>query len=114
MDDSKAKMQELYQNNLAKVKALKFENLVKGQYVDVLDEAKTWCIAIVVDVIDSEFVKITYDGWSEKYDEKVSIKRSSKITHFRKLSKGYTGQKKTALRSYYRHNNTEFEEVKGY
>ena len=44
------------------------DNFNDGNYIDAMDEAKTWCIAEVV-VRKGNFVKVHYEGWSSKYDE---------------------------------------------
>ena len=40
----------------------------KGMYVDAKDTVNCWCVAEVLDV-DNNYLKIHYEGWSEKYNE---------------------------------------------
>ena len=44
-------------------------------------------------------LRIHYEGWSDKYDEFLSI-RSPKIAPFRTHTQGYTGQVKQAYREF--------------
>ena len=97
-------------SKISKIKNLKFDNFKPGQYCDCMDETKNWCIAEVKERSNDDIVKVRYEGWSNKFDETLSIKKTNKITHFRRFSKGYSGQKKMAFR-YYTFNQNDFEEV---
>jgi hypothetical protein len=77
----------------------------KGLFIDAMDDVKNWCVGEIIERIDDK-LKVHFEGWSNKFDETVSIK-SKKIDLFRKHSKGYTGQKITAYRSLH-FNSEEF------
>ena len=64
-----------------------------GNYVDVMDDSKNWCVGEIIERV-GDTVLVHFEGCSNKYDEKVKIKRVNKITHFRRFTKGYTGLKK--------------------
>eukprot|EP01022_Parablepharisma_sp_SALTPOND_P031230 TRINITY_DN78_c0_g1_i1.p1 TRINITY_DN78_c0_g1~~TRINITY_DN78_c0_g1_i1.p1 ORF type:complete len:2462 (-),score=272.77 TRINITY_DN78_c0_g1_i1:2173-9558(-) len=76
-----------------------------GTYLDVKDTASTWCLAQVIR-LSGDVLRVHYDGWSEKYDEVLFQSNtqqdfrtfSQRIAPFRKYTRGYTGQKSTALR----------------
>ena len=72
------------------------KNPFVGMYVDARDTVSTWCVAEVLTISVNE-VKVSFDGWSSKYDEEFRLK-SSRIAPFRMYSKGYTGQIKNPLR----------------
>src|SRR5690242_16964625 len=69
----------------------------KGEYCDAQDDTKSWLVGEIVERTDDK-IKVHFEGWSSKYDETWSIK-NRKVEHFRRYSKGYTGQKGTAYRS---------------
>ena len=60
----------------------------------------TWCIGKVIEINkESKYVKVRYDGWSEKWDNTFHFS-SNRIAPFRKNSELYTGQKGIAIREY--------------
>jgi ubiquitin C-terminal hydrolase len=83
---------------ISESKKIEIDNYFVGNYCDALDQTKNWCIAEVIHRTDDK-VKIHFEGWSSKFDEVLSIK-SRRLAHFRKFSRGYTGQKSTAFRLY--------------
>jgi hypothetical protein len=68
-----------------------------GNFCDALDETKNYCVGEIIENKGDQY-KIHFEGWSSKHDIIVSMGRSKKIEHFRKFTKGYTGQKMTAYR----------------
>ena len=83
-------------------KSLKSSSLdffIQGSYCDAIDETKKWCIAEIIERNGDEVI-IHFEGWSDNHNKKVNIKKASQIAHFRKHSKNYTGQVKTAYRIY--------------
>ena len=68
-----------------------------GTYCDSLDETKNFCVGEIIEC-QQEQVRVHFEGWSKKHDIVVVIGRTKKIDHFRKNTKGYTGQKMTAYR----------------
>jgi hypothetical protein len=81
----------------------------KGEFVDAQDDTKNWLVGEIVERSDDK-IKVHFEGWSSKYDETWSI-RNKKVEHFRRYSKGYTGQKGTAYRSL-SFNQEEFDQIK--
>jgi hypothetical protein len=69
----------------------------KGEYCDAQDETKQWCVGEIIERTDDK-IKVHFEGWSNKFDEVWSFK-NRKVEHFRRYSRGYTGQKVTAYRS---------------
>lgn len=54
-----------------------------GQYVDARDSVGKWCAGQIVEYDeDKKLVRVHFDGWSEKYDEYISL-LSPKIAPFR-------------------------------
>ena len=69
-------------------------------FLDAKDEVNNWCVAQIVDHgIDSGLLKLSFEGWSQKYDIKIR-KTSAKISPFRSHTFGYTGQPKNAFRDF--------------
>jgi hypothetical protein len=83
----------------------------KGNFCDAQDETKSWCVGEIVERTDDK-LKVHFEGWSSKFDEVWSIK-NKKVEHFRRYSKGYTGQKVTAYRTL-TFNLDEFTATKNY
>jgi ubiquitin carboxyl-terminal hydrolase 9/24 len=83
-----------------------------GNFVDILDENKNWCVGQVIER-QGDIVIVHYEGCPPKLDEKVSIKRQLKITHFRRNTRAYTGLKKTAWRNYV-FSLDDVKEIEGY
>lgn len=110
MDHEKQKELDNLTQKIAKIKTLKLDTFQPGQYCDCLDETKNWLVAQVKERLNEDQVRVGYEGWSTKFDETISIKKTTKINHFRRFSKGYTGQKKTAFR-YYTFNPADIDEV---
>ena len=108
--EEKQKELDNLQEKILKIKNLKFDNFKPGQYCDCLDVTKNWCITEVKERLNEDSVKVGYEGWSMKFDESISLKRTNKINHFRRFSKGYSGQKKNAFR-YYAYKSNDIEEV---
>ena len=99
-----------------KVEQLKTINInelyQKGKYCDAMDETKLWCVAEIIEK-DGDKIKIHFEGWSNKHDEVINLNsyQRNKVAPFRKYSKNYTGQKKTAFR-HYNINQKDIEEIK--
>jgi hypothetical protein len=51
-----------------KLKIQHLDNFNPGKYVDALDDAKTWCIAEIIQRKGNNII-VHYEGWSSKYDE---------------------------------------------
>jgi hypothetical protein len=68
-----------------------------GTYVDATDTVQNYLLAKIIE-IDGNSCMVTFDGWSQKWN---SWHRVTKVFPFRSKSKGYSGQKKVAIRSYY-------------
>ena len=60
-----------------------------GRYIDAKDSSNHWCTARVVD-LDSTSLLLHLDGWSAKWDERVSLK-SSRLAPFRRYSSAGQG-----------------------
>jgi len=45
-----------------------YNELKSGCYIDARDTVNNWCVAEVLK-IDSNEVRVSYDGWSDKYNE---------------------------------------------
>lgn len=72
----------------------------QGSFIDSRDTMNTWCIGKVLEINkESKYVKVRYDGWSEKWDGTFHFS-SNRIAPFRKNSELYTGQKGIAIRDY--------------
>jgi len=55
-------------NTLKSLSIDKMDNFKQGLYVDALDDAKTWCLAQIIER-KGDIIKVHYDGWSSKFDE---------------------------------------------
>ena len=80
------------------IKSSNIDTYDTGNYCDALDETKNWCVGEVLNHQDDQ-LKIHFDGWSHKHDISVFLGKIKKVDHFRKFTKGYTGQKQTAYRT---------------
>lgn len=60
-----------------------------GRYIDVKDSSNQWCSARVVEQ-DSTSLLLHMDGWSAKWDERVSLK-STRLAPFRRYSSAGKG-----------------------
>jgi len=80
-----------------------------NRFIDARDSVNKWCAARVVQVNEASLT-LRFDGWSRKWDERVSFK-SSRIAPFRKYSRLYTGQSHTAIREW-TFNSEEIEEIR--
>jgi len=69
-----------------------------NRFIDARDSVNKWCAAKVVQV-DESSLTLRFDGWSRKWDERVSLK-SSRIAPFRKYSRLYTGGVQGAIREW--------------
>lgn len=100
----------------SKIQELKLVNTLDtfqiGNYVDIMDENKCWCVGQVIER-QGDIVIVHYEGCPSKLDEKVSIKRQLKITHFRRNTRAYTGLKKNAWRNYV-FSIDDVKEIEGY
>ena len=67
MNNNKRDLEQINEK-LSKLKNLNIDNFFEGNYVDTLDEAKTWCISQIV-MRNGDFIKVHYEGWSSKFDE---------------------------------------------
>ncbi len=91
-----------YELKLKQLKQINFPDLfIKGNFCDAMDETKNWCVAEVIEK-NENIIKIHFEGWSAKHDEIINLGnfQKNKVAPFRKHSKLYTGQKKTAFRHY--------------
>lgn len=70
-----------------------------GRFIDARDSVNKWCAAKVVSIDDIYGLTIRFDGWSRKWEDKVSLK-SSRIAPFRRYSRLYTGQTSSAIREW--------------
>lgn len=80
------------------LKKTNIDNYKVGNYCDALDETKNWCVGEVVDR-QNDLLKVHFEGWSSKHDITVLLGKVKKTDHFRKFTRGYTGQKQTAFRT---------------
>lgn len=80
------------------LKKTNIDNYKVGNYCDALDETKNWCVGEVVDRQNDQ-IKVHFEGWSSKHDIPVLLGKFKKTDHFRKFTKGYSGQKMTAYRT---------------
>lgn len=55
-------------SKLKDLKNLNLDPFQVGNYVDVIDDTKTWCLGEIVER-KGDTVKVHFDGWSSKYDE---------------------------------------------
>lgn len=69
-----------------------------GNYCDALDETKNYCVGEILENQNDQY-RVHFEGWSNKHDIIVTINRTKKLDHFRRNTKGYTGQKMTAYRT---------------
>ena len=69
-----------------------------GNFCDALDETKNFCVGEIIENQGDQY-RVHFEGWSNKHDIIVTIGRTKKIDHFRRNTKGYTGQKMTAYRT---------------
>jgi hypothetical protein len=85
-------------------KAKEYDHTIEyqfGLYVDAKDSVGRWWVCQIVEIQeDNDMVRVHYDGWSEKYDELISLK-SSKIAPFRYFTTCYTGQNVSAYRDFH-------------
>jgi len=72
-----------------------YEHIKEGYWIDAVDTIQQWCLAKIVDVTERS-VKVHYDGWPSRWDADLKV-TGSKISPFRKETKGYTGQVKTTI-----------------
>jgi hypothetical protein len=80
------------------LKKANIDNYKIGDYCDALDENKNWCVGEVIEKQNDQ-LKVHFEGWSPKHDIPVFLGKVKKTDHFRKFTKGYTGQKQTAFRT---------------
>lgn len=40
-----------------------------NSFVDVFDENKSWRVAKIIEISNDNFLTISFDGWSEKWNE---------------------------------------------
>ena len=72
----------------------------EGFFIDSRDSMNTWCIGRIMAISKSEkWLRVRYDGWSEKWDVTFNL-ASNRIAPFRRKSELYTGQKGTAIRDW--------------
>lgn len=90
--------------------SLNLDPFIVGNYIDAVDETKQWCVAEILER-QGDNVLIHFEGWSSKLDEKVNIKRTAKINHFRRYSRNYSGQKRTAYRMY-TYSQVDYDNIK--
>lgn len=81
-------------------------------FIDSKDTSNTWCVAKIIKIDhENRNVSIRYEGWSDKWDNTFPF-NSPKIAPFRLHSQLYTGQKNTALRSFF-YSEDYLEELSG-
>ena len=68
-------------------------------FVDAMDSSQHWLAAVVKQVDPSKGILVRFDGWSNKWNEWLSL-RSARLAPFRRYSRGYGGQESTALRDW--------------
>ena len=72
----------------------------EGSFVDCKDTMNTWCISKILSINkEAKWIRVRYDGWSEKWDSSFSF-HSNRICPFRRRSELYTGQKGIAIRNW--------------
>jgi hypothetical protein len=67
MDQRNIELEQINEK-IPKLKNLSIDNFYVGNYVDSLDEAKTWCLGEIT-MRNGDLVKVHYEGWSSKFDE---------------------------------------------
>jgi len=82
----------------SEIKKTNLDNYKIGNYCDALDETKNWCVGEIIDRQNDQ-LKVHFEGWSSKHDIPVFLGKVKKTDHFRKFTKGYSGQKNTAFRT---------------
>ena len=90
--------QERLEKLALEIKKINIDNYKIGNYCDALDETKNWCVGEVIDRQNDQ-IRVHFEGWSSKHDIPVFLGKVKKTDHFRKFTKGYTGQKQTAFRT---------------
>lgn len=68
-----------------------------GTYVDAADTTNNFLLAKIVDIQGNQ-VQVNFDGWSQKWN---AWYKATKVYPFRSKAKGYSGQKKVAIRNHY-------------
>lgn len=89
---------EILEKLASDLKKTNIDNYKIGNYCDALDETKNWCVGEVIDRQNDQ-LKVHFEGWSSKHDIPVFLGKVKKTDHFRRFTKGYTGQKQTAFRT---------------
>lgn len=100
LNETTSSIQEEITSLIELAKSTKFNTMdlfEVGSYCDAVDETKKWCVAEIIER-KGENVTVHFEGWSDKHNETISIKRNTKIAFFRRYSKLYTGQSKSAFR----------------
>lgn len=67
MDQRNIELEQINEK-ISKIKNISIDNFHVGNYVDSLDEAKTWCLAEIT-MRNGDVVRVHYEGWSSKFDE---------------------------------------------
>lgn len=63
-------------------------------FIDAKDSQGDWRVGYIIEKnANTRFYKVRFDGWGTKYDEYYRF-TSPKLSHFRSIVIGYTGQKK--------------------
>ena len=73
------------------------EKLKEGDFIDAVDSVNKWCLATVLKPLSESFVRVHFDGWSQKWDTHYRW-NSYKWAPFRRNSQDYTGQQGVPLR----------------
>ncbi|KAL4505333.1 hypothetical protein ABPG72_002395 [Tetrahymena utriculariae] len=68
-----------------------------NSYIDAMDSRNQWCVGKIISIDQKGMMDIRFDGWSDKYIEKIFI-NSRKIDSFRKWTFPYTGGVKSTMR----------------
>ena len=56
------------------IKEKRPEDLIVGDFVEVLDTVKKWCVARVIKIDqDKKSVRIKYSGWDDKWNEDIGF-----------------------------------------
>ena len=103
---------EYFEELIIKLKSFNMHNpeyFKTGDFIDIMDDSRNWCVGQITERNDN-IITVHYEGCHFKNDEVVSLKRTMKYNLFRRLSRGYSGLKKTAIRSY-TYNQDDVKEI---
>jgi len=75
------------------------EHTREGGYVDAVDSSQKWLVAFVKQLDPAKGALVRFDGWSNKWNEWLSLK-SHRLAPFRRHTSLYTGQVSNAIRDW--------------